>query len=144
MRHLSLGAKVKRASRLLPLPYHFVRALVSRIWPCTSSLPLAVLSLGSGFVCGFLMWLVGKIKPITRANFFNDRGEWHLPTDYEYVVVKDDDENTVELEDMNGVKGSHIRALRNNQIGTLHNTWIALFLFAHTPCNCPSRQSRDT
>jgi len=75
------------------------------------------LSLGSGFVCGFLMWLVGKIKPITRANFFNDRGEWHLPTDYEYVVVKDDDENTVELEDMNGVKGSHIRALRNNQIG---------------------------
>jgi ammonium transporter Rh len=74
------------------------------------------LGLGGGFFCGFLMWLVGKLNPVKRADLFNDRGYWHLPSDYEYVVVKDDDDNTVELDEL-GVSGSHIRALKNKQVG---------------------------
>jgi len=76
-----------------------------------------LLGLGSGFFCGFLMWLVGKLNPIKRADLFNDRDNWHLPSDYEYVVVKDEDDNNVEMEDMNGVSGSHIRALKSKQVG---------------------------
>lgn len=59
------------------------------------------------------MWVIGKLKPIERPDYFNDRQEWHLPSDYEYVVVKDGDDNEVEMEEMNGVQGSHIRALKS-------------------------------
>lgn len=76
-----------------------------------------LIGLGSGFFCGFLMWLVGKLNPIKRADLFNDRQDWHLPSDYEYVVVKDEDDNTVEMDEMNGASGSHIRALKNRQVG---------------------------
>jgi len=89
---------------------------------------LYLINLLSNVFLSFLvvMWLVSKIKPITRANFFNDHGQWHLPTDYEYIVVKDNDENTVELEDMNGVKGPHIRALQIY-------LWSTTFFLSGTP-----------
>jgi hypothetical protein len=75
-----------------------------------------VLGLSSGFFCGFLMWLVGRLNPIKRADLFNDRNDWHLPSDYEYVVVKDEDDNNVEMEDISGISGSHIRALKSKQV----------------------------
>jgi len=73
-----------------------------------------LIGLGSGFATGFLMWLVGKINPIERPDYFNDRQEWHLPSDYEYVVVKDEDENAIELDDIRGLSSSHIRALHHH------------------------------
>ena len=49
------------------------------------------IAIGGGLFTGFLVWLLGFISKIEPADYYNDRTFWQLPTDYEYVVDKDED-----------------------------------------------------
>eukprot|EP01114_Cavostelium_apophysatum_P008484 TRINITY_DN2100_c0_g1_i3.p1 TRINITY_DN2100_c0_g1~~TRINITY_DN2100_c0_g1_i3.p1 ORF type:complete len:515 (+),score=113.67 TRINITY_DN2100_c0_g1_i3:165-1709(+) len=52
---------------------------------------IGIAILGGSFT-GLLMARGWRLGGLVKADFFNDRTFWHLPTDYEYVIDKDDAE----------------------------------------------------
>jgi len=59
------------------------------------------ISIGGGLITGLFMARGWRSAGLIRSDFFNDRTFWSLPSDYEYVIDKEDeDAGVVEMSDL--------------------------------------------
>jgi hypothetical protein len=52
-----------------------------------------------------IMWLVGKMNPTKRRDYYNDRKDWHVPTDFEKVEREENWEESEGLYDEHHIRG---------------------------------------
>lgn len=58
------------------------------------------IAIGGGFITSLFMARGWRSAGLIKSDFFNDRTFWNLPSDYEYVVDKDEEEDEKELSEL--------------------------------------------
>eukprot|EP01087_Luapelamoeba_hula_P014629 TRINITY_DN4325_c0_g1_i1.p1 TRINITY_DN4325_c0_g1~~TRINITY_DN4325_c0_g1_i1.p1 ORF type:complete len:536 (-),score=83.66 TRINITY_DN4325_c0_g1_i1:37-1644(-) len=58
------------------------------------------IAVAGGLLSGAIIWLIDLWSPVPRDDLFNDRGYWQLPSDYEWVVDREDSDDETEMDAM--------------------------------------------